>query len=83
MQKKRKKSKLFLVIVSVSLLMALLMGAALSFAGKDKQKSELAGDEKVPEKKEPRKKKVRKAPGTFIPTEKVTADQAVAFPTDI
>jgi hypothetical protein len=61
----------------------LLIGAGISVAEKDKQKSELTEEKEKPEKKVHKKEKDAKAPKNFVPTEKVTADQAVAFPSDI
>jgi hypothetical protein len=46
-------------------------------------KTEIKEESKPPVKKQPPKKKDSRAPGTFVPTDKVSADQAVAFPTDI
>lgn len=83
MQKNKRKSKVFLTIMSFALATVLFIGAVISAAEKDKQKSELTGKNKNPVKKEIQKKKVVKAPAIFVPTEKVSADQAVAFPTDI
>ena len=65
----------------------MLVGAGISVAGKDKQKSELTEENEDSGKKVTKKKikkgKNVKAPKNFVPTEKVTADQAVAFPSDI
>lgn len=83
MQKNKQKSKIFLTIVSFALAAVLFIGAGISDTEKDKQKSELTGKNKNPVKKENQKQKDVKAPKNFVPTEKVTADQAVAFPTDI
>jgi uncharacterized alpha/beta hydrolase family protein len=83
MQKNKQKSKVFLIIVSFALATVLFIVIGISAAEKDKQKSELTGKNKNPVKKEIQKEKVVKAPVIFVPTEKVSADQAVAFPTDI
>ncbi len=83
MQKNNQKSKVFLKIVSIALVAVLLIGAGISVAEKDKQKSELTEEKEKPEKKVNKKEKDVKAPKNFVPTEKVTADQAVAFPSDI
>jgi len=83
MQKNNQKSKVFLKIVSIALVAVLLIGAGISVAEKDKQKSELTEEKEKPEKKVNKKEKDVKAPKSFVPTEKVTADQAVAFPSDI
>jgi nitrate reductase cytochrome c-type subunit len=83
MQKNNQKSKVFLKIVSIALVAVLLIGAGISGAEKDKQKSELTEEKEKPEKKVNKKEKDVKAPKNFVPTEKVTADQAVAFPSDI
>jgi hypothetical protein len=46
-------------------------------------KKEAAGQQDIPVKKPPPKKSAVKTPGTFVPTDKVSSDQAVAFPTDM
>ena len=61
----------------------MFFAAWISAAEKDKQKSELKGENENPIKEEIKKEKVVKPPRNFVPTEKVTADQAVAFPSDI
>jgi|TARA_Y100000031_G_scaffold103431_1_gene113441 nitrate reductase cytochrome c-type subunit len=87
MQKNKQKSKVFLTIVSFALAAVLFFAAWISAAEKDKQKSELKGENENPIKEEIKeeikKEKVVKPPRNFVPTEKVTADQAVAFPSDI
>ncbi len=83
MQKNRQKSKVFLAIVFIALSAVMLVGADVSAAGKDKQKGELTEEKENPPKKAIKKEKDVKAPKNFVPTEKVTADQAVAFPSDI
>ena len=83
MQKNKRKSKVFLTIVSLALATVLLIGAEISATEKDKLKGELTGKIQIPIEKEAQKKEAVKAPVVFVPTEKVTADQAVAFPTDI
>lgn len=83
MQKNKQKSKVFLTIVSFALAIMLLIGTEISATEKDKPKGELTGGNKIPVKEETQKKEVVKAPVTFVPTDKVSADQAVAFPTDI
>ena len=79
----KKYSRTLLYIVTFVLATALLIGAGISAAEKDKPKIELTGKDKLPVKKETQKKKVVKAPSIFVPTDKVSADKAVAFPTDI
>ena len=83
MQKNKKHRKVLLYIVTFVLATVLLIGAGISAAEKDKPKIELTGKDKLPVKKETQKKKVVKAPAIFVPTDKVSADKAVAFPTDI
>ncbi len=75
--------KIFLAIMFITLVAVMLVGAGISVAGKDKQKSELTEEKENPPKKVIKKEKDVKAPKNFVPTEKVTADQAVAFPSDI
>lgn len=68
---------------------ALILAACL-FAGgphpavaEDTPQSKTAEEENIPIQEQPRKKKAVKTPDTFVPTDKVSADRAVAFPTDI
>jgi len=83
MQKNKLKNKVFLTIVSLTLATLLLIGAEITATEKDKQKSKLTGNNKILVEKETKKKEAVKVPTTFVPTDKVSADQAVAFPTDI
>jgi hypothetical protein len=83
MQKNKQKSKVLHTILSFALAIVLLIGAGISAAEKDKPKGELTGKNKIPAKEKIQKKEVVKAPDIFVPTDKVSADQAVAFPTDI
>ena len=83
MQNNKKHSKLFLYIVAFVLATVLFTGLEISAIEKDKPKIELTEKDKITVKKEPKKKKVVKAPPIFVPTDKVSADKAVAFPTDI
>lgn len=83
MQNNKQKCKVFLTIVSFALATVLLVGAGISATEKDKPKGELTGENKIPIKEETQKKEIVKATVIFVPTDKVSADQAVAFPTDI
>ena len=70
--------------IAISLVATVLfLGVAISAKEKDKTKGGVTGQDKAPVRKETKKKKVVKAPVIFVPTEKVSADQAVAFPIDI
>jgi hypothetical protein len=70
-------------------ILAFVLAAWLPVAGvlpavaDDTAQSEITGKQDVPIKKQTPKKKVVKTPDVFIPTDKVSADRAVAFPTDI
>lgn len=83
MQNNKKHSKVLLYIVTFVLAALLFTGAEISAVEKDKPKTELTEKDKKTVKKETQKKKVVKAPTIFVPTDKVSADKAVAFPTDI
>jgi len=72
-------------LLSICIIFALLFvpaGPAVH-AAEDTQKKERTEDYKPPAKKEATKKKTAKSPDRFVPTDKVSADRAVAFPTDI
>ena len=73
MRKNKKHRKALLYIVTFVLVTVLFIGVDISATEKDK----------ITVKKETKKKKVVKAPSIFVPTDKVSADKAVAFPTDI
>ena len=81
--KNKKLSKILISIVISMLAIVLLIGVEISASEKAKPKIELTGKDKTPVKKEAQKKKVVKTPSVFVPTDKVSADKAVAFPTDI
>jgi hypothetical protein len=83
MKNKRKHRKVLLYIVTFVLASVLFTVVEISAAEKDKPKIELTDKDKKTVKKETQKKKVVKAPSIFVPTDKVSADKAVAFPTDI
>jgi hypothetical protein len=70
-------------IVSCVLAALLCAGGVLPAAAEDTPKKETAGQQDIPVKKPPTKKSTVKTPGTFVPTDKVSSDQAVAFPTDM
>lgn len=71
MQSNKRNGKAIFTIVFIALVALLFIGAGISATENDKQKN--ASTEE----------KSKEAPVIFQPTEKVTADQAVAFPTDI
>ena len=50
---------------------------------KKHRKKEVTGQQNIPVKKQAPKKSAVKTPETFVPTDKVSSDQAVAFPTDM
>jgi cell division protein YceG involved in septum cleavage len=83
MQNNKKHSKVLLYIVTFVLATVLFIGVEISAIEKEKPKIELTEKDKITVKKETQKKKVVKAPPIFVPTDKVSADKAVAFPTDI
>ncbi len=62
----------------------LLMGQGLSIAAEEQAQKEPLPADRTPameDKREP--KKPLKAPPPFVPTEEISADNAVSFPTDI
>ena len=83
MKNNKKHKKVRLYIVTFVLAAVLFTGVEIFALEKDKPKIELTDKDKKTVKKEPQKKKVVKAPAIFVPTDKVSADKAVAFPADI
>ena len=71
MQNNKHNTKKILIIVFIALAALLFVGAGFSATDNNKQKSASTKEKNI------------KSPTIFQPTEKVTADQAVAFPTDI
>jgi hypothetical protein len=61
----------------------LLVAGVLPAAAEDIPQNKAAQKQSVPVKKQTTKKKTVKTVDTFVPTDKVSADKAVAFPTDI
>ncbi len=86
MRKQNHKNKkntniIFLILVAIT-----LIGTGLFAAEKEGNIEgfiDFIGNTKNSKKQTNKNKKVGKTPNTFIPTEVVSADQAVAFPTDI
>jgi len=83
MKNNKKHKKVWLYIVIFVLAAVLFTGVEIFALEKDKPKIELTEKDKLPVKKETQKKKAVKAPPVFVPTDKVSADKAVAFPADI
>ena len=79
----KKNSWMLLDIMTFVISTVMFVGVAISAEEKGETKSGQTGKDKIPVKTETKKKKVVKPPSTFVPTDKVSADQAVAFPTDI
>jgi hypothetical protein len=61
----------------------LLVAGVLPATAEDIPQDKAAEKQSAPVKKQTPKKRTVKTPDTFVPTEKVSADRAVAFPTDI
>lgn len=80
---KNKKLTAGACVVSCALAALLCAGDVPPAAAEDTPKKEVPGQQDIPVKKQPPKKSAVKTPGTFVPTDKVSADQAVAFPTDM
>jgi len=72
-------------LLSGCIILALLfMPAGLAVhAAEDTQEKERIEDSRPPAKKSTAKKKTATSPDRFEPRDKVSADRAVAFPTDI
>ena len=83
MQNNKYKNNVFLTIVSFALAAVLFIGTRISATEKGRPQDELTGSNAIPSAEEHQKKEVVQAPATFVPTDEVSADQAVAFPTDI
>lgn len=83
MQKNKHKNKVFPTAVFISAVIVLLIVTGISSAEKNKQPSNLLGIIKNSVQKQFKKGTPSKKNDTFVPTEVIAADQAVAFPTDI
>ena len=83
MWKKKKINKAFPAVIFSILLIALFIGGGLLAAEENKQKGASAEDAEIPTDEKIPNTEVDEAPANFIATEEVSADQAVAFPTDI
>lgn len=83
MQKNKQKNKVFPKGMFISVVLVLLIVTGISSAEKNKQQSNLLGTIKNSVQKQFKKGISSKENETFIPTEVISADQAVAFPTDI
>ena len=77
-----KKTNFIECSVLALLLVCMPAGPAVH-AAEDTQKKERTEDYRPPAKKNTAKKKTAPSPDRFEPTDKVSADRAVAFPTDI
>lgn len=82
MQKITQKSKSFLILVFLALLTAALFLPNI-FATEEGELTARSEKKEVVVEKDTQKKNGEKLPENFVPNEKVSADQAVAFPTDI
>lgn len=83
MRNNKHRKHVALAILSTSLSAVLLTGLGISAVENANPQSESTGTDTIsPKEKGPRGKK-GEAPAVFVPTEKVSADQAIAFPTDI
>ena len=83
MQNSHHKQFGFFTIVSIALTAVLLTGVAIFATEHDRPKDEPTENHTVSNQEERQKEAADKTPAIFVPTEKVSADQAVAFPTDI
>ena len=75
--------KLYPAIVFTALLCSVFVQAGLSIAQENKLKSESESETVQPADEQTIKEKVEKEPAPFVASEEVSANQAVAFPTDI
>jgi len=83
MQNRRFKQNVSLMIMSIVLVAVLATGAAIFAIETARPNTGPTIDDTISNKEDHQKGKNVKTPATFVPTEKVSADQAVAFPTDI
>jgi len=80
---KKNKTVVLLWMPACALAMWLFVAGVLPAAAEKTPQNETTGKQTTPEKKQIPKKMTVKKPDTFVPTDKVSADRAVAFPTDI
>jgi len=80
---KNKKLTAGACIVSCLLAALVCAGGMLHAAEEETPQKEVTGQQNIPVKKQAPKKSAVKTPETFVPTDKVSSDQAVAFPTDM
>jgi len=80
-----KKNKLSVLTWAGAGMLALLLLTAgvLPVVAEDTPQNKAPSKQGLPAEKQTRKEKTSKTPDTFVPTDKVSADRAVAFPTDI
>jgi len=86
MWKQKQKNNNSIRFIFLTLAIIMLIGTGIYAAEKEGKVDEFIDyieNTKTPQKQPSKKKKVGKTPKKFVPTEVVTADQAVAFPTDI
>lgn len=79
----KKNKTIVLTWMGAFMLATCLLAGGMTAAAEDTPQKEVTGQQNIPVKKQTPEKKPVKTPGTFIPSNKVSADQAVAFPTDI
>jgi hypothetical protein len=79
----KKNKNAALVWMGALILAASMFAGVLPAAAEDTPQSKPAEEQGAPIQKQAPKKKTVKTPDTFVPTDKVSADRAVAFPTDI
>lgn len=83
MQKNNRKSKLVHALLFRSLAMLLFVAAAIAANQDDHDAGEQAGKSSGPVTQESQGQQGEQDPKPFVPSEKLSADKAVAFPTDI
>ena len=83
MQKNNRKSKLVQAFLFRSLAMLLFVAAAIAANQDDYQAGEQAGQSSGHVTQESQGQQGEQDPKAFVPSEKLSADMAVAFPTDI
>jgi len=75
--------KINLLLCSIVFVLTCLITGTSVHAADDTSKTKQKEDYSPPLEKESRKKKPVNTPKLFIPSDRVSADRAVAFPTDI
>ncbi len=83
MQTNKQIIKIFLYFISLTIFIWIFISSGVSATEEQYNKKNPALKTQHPKIKNKPQKKVVQTPKSFIPSEDVSADQAIAFPTDI